>query len=125
MANFTIITINYNCSLELLQTISSLKKQTRTLFEYIVIDGKSNDLTNSLIKEISDLLQNNALLLIANSGKQNLFISELASIGCLFPVQVQLGGAINQPPMPIFAPKRQPLPNNPSFFRSCHGCFRR
>ena len=90
MANFTIITINYNCTLELLQTISSLKKQTRTLFEYIVIDGKSNDLTSSLIKEISDFadtfisetdkgiadawnkgikLAKNDMILILNSGE--------------------------------------------------------
>lgn len=48
---FSIITINYNNAQGLLKTISSIEKQTFRNFEYIVIDGGSNDKSIDIIKD--------------------------------------------------------------------------
>ena len=58
----TIITVCYNCKSQLNKTILSLKNQTDKNFEYIVIDGYSNDGTLDVIKSNLDII--------------NLFISE-------------------------------------------------
>ena len=47
MPRISIITINYNSFNALNKTINSLKKQDRKLFEFIIIDGNSNDINNS------------------------------------------------------------------------------
>ena len=43
MKKFSIITISYNCKDDLQKTIESVLSQDLSLFEYIVIDGGSND----------------------------------------------------------------------------------
>ncbi len=48
---FTIITVNYNNSLGLSQTIGSLIDQTYKDFEYIIIDGGSTDGSVDIIRE--------------------------------------------------------------------------
>lgn len=51
---FTVITINYNNCKGLHQTIESVVGQTYSDFEYIVIDGGSNDGSVDLIKEYEE-----------------------------------------------------------------------
>ncbi|QIP12030.1 glycosyltransferase [Spirosoma aureum] len=48
---FSIITVSYNAIKTLEQTIKSVLLQDRTLFEYIIIDGRSNDGTVDYIKK--------------------------------------------------------------------------
>lgn len=48
---FTIITPTYNCKSKIKKTIDSVYMQNHKLFEYIVIDGKSNDGTIDEIKK--------------------------------------------------------------------------
>lgn len=46
----SIITINFNNAIGLLNTINSVKAQNNTAIEYIVIDGKSNDNSIDIVK---------------------------------------------------------------------------
>lgn len=48
MPKFSIITISYNCLDDLLLTYESLLKQNLCLFEWILVDGLSNDISESL-----------------------------------------------------------------------------
>lgn len=50
---FSIITVNYNHREGLLKTIKSVISQTRSDYEYIIIDGGSNDGSLDIIKEYS------------------------------------------------------------------------
>jgi len=52
----SIITIVLNDKDGLSKTLESVKKQDKNLFEYIVIDGKSNDGSLDLIKENAELI---------------------------------------------------------------------
>lgn len=52
----SVITINYNDKTGLQKTIESVLRQSRELFEYIVIDGASNDGSADVLKEYSDRL---------------------------------------------------------------------
>ena len=52
----SIITVVYNGALVIEKTIESLKKQDRSLFEYIVIDGGSTDGTLQILKKHQDLI---------------------------------------------------------------------
>ena len=54
MKKYTIITINFNNSAELRQTIESVLGQTMKDFEYIVIDGGSTDGSVEVIKDYAD-----------------------------------------------------------------------
>ena len=54
MKKYTIITINFNNSAELRQTIESVVGQTLKNFEYIVIDGGSTDGSVEVIKNYDD-----------------------------------------------------------------------
>jgi glycosyltransferase involved in cell wall biosynthesis len=54
MLRLSIITINYNDSLGLNKTIDSVLSQTSTDFEYIIIDGGSNDGSKEFIKKNAD-----------------------------------------------------------------------
>ena len=47
MSKVSIVTINYNSFKALKKTICSLKLQNRDLFEFIIIDGNSNDIDDS------------------------------------------------------------------------------
>ena len=47
---FSIITVTLNAENDLKETIESLKNQEFKDFEYIIIDGKSSDNTDKLIK---------------------------------------------------------------------------
>ena len=47
----SIITINYNDAVGLRQTFESIKKQSCRDFEYVVVDGNSNDGSKEVIKE--------------------------------------------------------------------------
>lgn len=47
----SIITINYNNAKGLRRTFESIKKQTRRDFEYVVVDGNSNDGSKEVINE--------------------------------------------------------------------------
>lgn len=52
----TIITVNYNDATGLKKTITSVVSQSFTNFEYIIIDGGSNDGSVTVIEEFSDTL---------------------------------------------------------------------
>lgn len=54
MPKFSIITINYNNKAGLEKTIQSVVGQTYRDFEYIVIDGGSNDGSVEVIKQYSE-----------------------------------------------------------------------
>jgi glycosyltransferase involved in cell wall biosynthesis len=56
MIKFSIITINFNNKIGLTKTIKSVLNQTFEDFEYIIIDGGSNDGSKELIESISDKL---------------------------------------------------------------------
>lgn len=52
----SIITINFNNRTGLLQTLQSVKLQCSKFYEYIVIDGNSNDGSKDLIEQNSDII---------------------------------------------------------------------
>lgn len=52
--HFTIITVSYNSSLTIEKTIKSILNQTYTHFEYIIVDGRSNDKTLEIINKYSN-----------------------------------------------------------------------
>ena len=66
---------------------------------------------------LSDLWSENTLLMLTNSGENSFFLSELKVAKCSFSVELSLGNRCDQEPLPLFVPKRQPLPNTPSFYR--------
>ena len=53
---FSIITVTLNSKLDLIKTINSLKNQKFKNFEYIVIDGNSNDGTKEIINDNLDII---------------------------------------------------------------------
>ncbi len=59
-----------------------------------------------------DLLSDQPFLLLTASTHNFALLSDLSSLACTIPVKVKLGGGIFQEPIPIFAPRRQPLPNS-------------
>lgn len=54
MQKFTIITINYNNLRGLIKTIDSVRRQTFTSYEYVVIDGLSTDGSVDYLKSVKD-----------------------------------------------------------------------
>lgn len=52
----SIITVSYNSAKTIEETLKSVKKQTYSNIEYIVIDGGSKDETISIIKKYEDLI---------------------------------------------------------------------
>ncbi len=69
------------------------------------------------LKTLSDLWCNQAHIMLTNSGKNDSLLSELKQSKCSFSVEVDLGNTFNQEPISLFVPKKQPLPNTPSFYR--------
>ena len=56
--DFTIITVTYNCENSLEKTIRSVVHQTCPSFEYVIVDGQSNDRTISIIKQYDEFIDN-------------------------------------------------------------------
>lgn len=56
MKKISVITINYNDHAGLKKTIASVKSQSFSNFEYIVIDGGSTDPSPTVIKENNDII---------------------------------------------------------------------
>ena len=69
------------------------------------------------LKTLTDLFSKNTLLILINSGKSDSFFLDLNSKKITFSVKVNLGNMLDQEPIPLFVPKRQPLPNTPHFYR--------
>jgi len=69
------------------------------------------------LKTISGLLSQNTLLMLTNSGKIDSFFLNLNSKNFSFNVKMKLGNALAQEPIPLFVPRRQPLPNTSLFYR--------
>ena len=56
MVTLSIITINYNNKKGLLKTIDSIKEQSFTDFEWIIIDGGSTDGSVEIISMIREFM---------------------------------------------------------------------
>ncbi len=69
------------------------------------------------LETITGLLSKNTLLMLANSGKSDSFFLDLSRKRISFTVKVMLGNTLDQEPIPLFVPKRQPLPNTSHFYR--------
>ena len=69
------------------------------------------------IQILSDLFSENTLLLLTNFGKSDYFSLDFNSKKISFTVKVNLGNMLDQDPIPLFVPKRQPLPNTSHFYR--------
>lgn len=52
----SVVTVCYNSKYELIKTIESLRNQTSKDFEYVIVDGNSNDGTLEVIKTNSDII---------------------------------------------------------------------
>ncbi len=68
------------------------------------------------LKTLSGLLSKNTLLMLTNSGQTDSSFLDLNSKEFSFTVKVNLGNKFNQEPVPLFVPKRQPLPNTSYFY---------
>ena len=66
---------------------------------------------------ISGLLSQNTLLMLSSSAESDSFFLDLNSKKLSFNVKVKLGNKLDQEPIPLFVPKRQPLPNTSLFYR--------
>ena len=68
------------------------------------------------LKTISGHLSQNTLLMLTNSGMSDSFFLNLDSKNLSFNVKLKLGNSLAQEPIPLFVPKRQPLPNTSLFY---------
>ena len=73
---------------------------------------------------LAGLLSVNTLLMITSSGISDSYLFDLHSTKFSFTVKASLGNPLDQEPIPLFVPKRQPLPNTSIFYRyvirECH-----
>ena len=69
------------------------------------------------LQTLASLLSENTLLVLTNSGKSDSFLLDFNSKKFSFTVKVNLGNTLDQEPIPLFVPKRQPLPNTSLFYR--------
>lgn len=65
----TIITATYNSEATIERTIESLLRQTMTVFEFIIVDGKSTDNTINLIKKYEETFKEKQIPLTVISEK--------------------------------------------------------
>ena len=76
------------------------------------------------LQTLAGLFSENNLLLLTNSGKYDSCYLDLNSKKNYFDVKVNLGNTLDQEPIPLFVPIRQPLPNTSQFYRhivrQCH-----
>ena len=66
---------------------------------------------------LSGLLSQNNILMMTNTGQSDSLLSDLNIKKITFTVKVNLGKKFEQDPIPLFVPKRQPLPNTSLFYR--------
>jgi len=66
---------------------------------------------------ISGLLSENTLLMLTNLGERDSSFVDINSQNFSFNVKVKLGNTLDQDPISLFVPKRQPLPNTSLFYR--------
>ena len=69
------------------------------------------------VQSLSGLLSKNTLLMLTNSGQSDSLLLDFNNKKFTFPVKVNLGNKFDQEPIPLFVPKRQPLPNTSHFYR--------
>ena len=69
------------------------------------------------LQSLTGLMSANTLLLLSTSGQSDAFFLDLNSQKISFTVKVNLGNTLDQEPIPLFVPKRQPLPNTSHFYR--------
>ncbi len=69
------------------------------------------------LQTLTRLLTDNTLLVITNSGKNDFFFLDFKNTNISFNVRVKLGNTHDQESIPLFAPRRQPLPNTSIFYR--------
>lgn len=67
----SIITINYNNFIGLKKTIESIQNQEMKDFEYIIIDGNSNDKSVELIRDVAGVMKNCKWISETDSGIYN------------------------------------------------------
>ena len=68
-------------------------------------------------QNLSSLFSNNTILMLTNSGESDSFLLDLINKKFSFTVRVNLGNRLDQKPLTLFAPKKQPLPNTAYFYR--------
>ncbi len=66
-------------------------------------------------QELSGLFSDQPVLFLNGAGSQKLLLEELESVACSINVKVQLGEQRLLEPISLFAPYRQPMPNNPIY----------
>ena len=64
---------------------------------------------------LKKIINNNPILFISRNEQINLLINQSEGLNTLIDINIKLGGSIIQEPIPLFAPKSQPLPNTAAF----------
>ena len=68
---FSIITVCFNSEKTIERTIHSILNQSFLSFEYIIIDGKSEDKTNDIIQQYLPMFENRGIAVKYISEKDN------------------------------------------------------
>ena len=71
MADFSIITVTYNCEKTLKRAMDSVVNQTMAPHEYIIVDGKSSDNTLKIAESYKDVCNKRGIELKIISEKDN------------------------------------------------------
>ncbi len=67
------------------------------------------------LQDIQRLLIQSPFVMFTGSWRNDLLLSELQSINCSLDISIRLKGMIQQEPIQLFVPLRQPLPNTEYF----------